>query len=664
MVDLLFWVIDNESKKTSFIYRLGEVMTTTKGIFNTIVGVIMTIVISILQLTFLYVTGLAYGEKINGLIRVIISFLTYLSLTEGGLGLITIFSLYRPLQNDDYETVNDIINTTRKTYHHSGKIYLIILVSAGFILGLASANLPVIGLDMGIAFWQVALIIIALGSRELIFFYFSGAYQNLIQADQKGYLNRLIFIFSEIIMYILLMTLLVIRKADGKPIDMYIPFFAYFVCGVLKAFVTFIVVKIEYPWLQHKKWTQQKRMLKQSWWVVLNRLPDMIVSNIDIILITLFLSLTTTSIYTIYLIIVTTMRAIALILISSFREVFGYWIAKSGRIRWTVYTKFELYAYMIAGFLFINQFIITQYLVSALSIPANVRHIDSSFNSSKNLFINLFLSQPWFILLLSLKNTIQVATEPGKVIVNATVKHKETIWGSYIQAIINLLLGIILGWILSSFGWKYQSYQYLALSLYMIILSSCIGWIYRLIVIWIYVWKHLTYNSDLRFIIQNTLVLIIPILTVTLFGCLYFFDKYPPTYDFKNYSFVLRIIGYSLLYSAILILGLAMTINFHQFWSIFNFKKVFSSLFSRKQKQKAFINQEVQEFFKDSNKSKTAFTNKTFDWTATYQSTNMNVDDFIEEELLRRKKEETEIKSETKDFAKSRVRVGIYKIRG
>lgn len=43
------------------------------------------------------------------------------------------------------------------------------------------------------------------------------------------------------------MTLLVIRKSDGKAIDMYIPFFAYFVCGVLKAFVTFIVIKIEYP---------------------------------------------------------------------------------------------------------------------------------------------------------------------------------------------------------------------------------------------------------------------------------------------------------------------------------------------------------------------------------------------------------------------------------
>lgn len=640
-------------------------MSTKKGVFNTIIGVIMTIVISILQLTFLYITANTYGAQINGLIRVIISFLTYLSLTEGGLGLITIFSLYRPLQNDDYETVNDIINTTRKNYQHSGKIYLIILVSAGFLLGLSSQYLPSLGLKMDIAFWQIALIIISLGSRELIFFYFSGAYQNLIQADQKGYLNRLIFIFSEIIMYILIITLMVIRKPDNEPIDMYIPFFAYFICGLLKVFVTYLVVKIEYPWLQHKKWTQQRRMLKQSWWVALNRLPDMIISNIDIILITVFLSLTTTSIYSIYLIIGTTMRSIALILISSFREVFGYWIAKSGRIRWTVYTKFELYAYMIAGFLFINQFIITSYLVSTLGVPisSDITH-SSMFKSSEGLFTNLFLQQPWFILLFSLKNTIQVATEPGKVIVNATVKHKETIWGSYIQAIINVSLGVILGWTLSSYGNHHHDYQLLALALYMIILASCLGWIYRLISIWIYVWKHLTYNSDLRFIIQNTLVLILPILTTVLFGIIYFFKLYPPNIDFHDINFTLKITGYSLLYSAILILVLAMTINFRQFWSIFNFKKFFKNLFARKRKQRQFMDQEIQEFFKDTNKNKNAFTNKTFDWTATYQSANINIDEFIEKELLRKQELKNNTKKEKTKEQEETLRVGVYKIRG
>lgn len=635
-------------------------MATKKGIFNTLIGVIMTIVISILQLTFLYITGNTYGDKINGLIRVIISFLTYLSLTDGGLGLITIFSLYRPLQNHDYETVNDIINTTRKNYQHSGKIYLMILVIIAFFIGFASTQWPSLGLHMDIEFWQVALIIISLGSREIIFFYFSGAYQNLIQADQRGYLNRLIFIFSEIIMYILIITLLVIRP-HNEPLAMYIPFLAYFVCGVLKAFVTFVVIKIEYPWLQHKKWTKQRRMLKQSWWIGLNRLPDTIISNIDIILITLFLSLTTTSIYSIYLIIGITMRSIALILISSFREVFGYWIAKSGRIRWVVYTKFELYAYIIAAFLFINQFFITQYLVCDIGVAPSSNM--NEFTSSENLFTNLFLTQPWFILLFSLKNAIQVATEPGKVIVNATVKHKETIWGSYIQALINISLGVILGLILSNIGWKQANYQYLSFSLYMIILASCIAWIYRLISIWVYVWKHLTYNSDLRFIIQNTLVLILPILSAILFGCLYFFKAYPLSINFRDANFTLKVIGYSLLYSSILVLGLAMTINFRQFWSIFNIKRFIKNCFTHKNK-KQFLDKETQNFLQNYTKTKNNFNTKPFDWTTTYQNNSVTLDDFIEKELLRKqnlKADDNENKPQIKDQPPN---TGVYKIRG
>jgi len=82
-----------------------------------------------------------------------------------------------------------------------------------------------------------------------------------------------------------------------------------------------------------------------------------------------------------------------------------------------------MYAYMVAAFGFIFQFIISQYLISSI--------YGSQYVSSKNLngsmFFDFFLSSPTFILFLALKNAVEVATEPGKVIVNATVKHKETI---------------------------------------------------------------------------------------------------------------------------------------------------------------------------------------------------------------------------------------------
>ncbi|MGL5268410.1 MAG: hypothetical protein ACRC8P_01380 [Spiroplasma sp.] len=620
-------------------------MSTRKGVFNTLIGVIMTIIISIFQFTFLFVINTHYEDQFVGLIRVIISFLAYLSLAEGGLGLITMFSLYRPLQNGDYDTVNDIVNTTRKNYQRTGKIYLVIVISIAFLVALLKGLTPriFIGFNVDIAYWELAIVILCLSSKELIFFYFAGAYQNLIQSDQKGYLNRLVFIFSEIIMYIFLISLFLVPK-----MPFFVPFFAYFICGVIKAVVTYIIIKIEYPWLQHKKWIKQKRLLKQSWWVTLSRLPELVISNIDIILVTFFLTLSFTTIYSYYLLIATTIRSIALTLISSFREVFGYWIAKSGRIRWSTYIRFEMYSYMVAAFCFIFQFIISQYLISSIY---GVQYIDYKKTNSA-IFFDFFLSSPTFILFLSLKNAIEVATEPGRVILNATVRHKETIWSSYIQALIVLILGVSLGWSLSATGYRDWA-------LYMIMFSVFIGWVYRFISIWVYVWKNLTYNSDLRYIVQNNLILILPVLIAILFNYLYLFNAYPPVNNIRKPKLTLTIFGYTLLGSISLVLFLGMTINFKQFWLIFNFSSFFKNLFKKKEEKNKKYEKEMRELFKDVPPSQINSFSQTFDLTSTFQVNRNNIDDLLEQELIKKQKFTTNTNSET-DIPK----VGIYKIRG
>jgi len=81
---------------------------------------------------------------------------------------------------------------------------------------------------------------------------------------------------------------------------------------------------------------------------------------------------------------------------------------------------------MVAAFAFILQFVIAQYIIASIyGNQYNNSNITDSY--SRDIFFNFFLASPTFVLFLSLKNALEVATEPGRVIVNATVKHKETI---------------------------------------------------------------------------------------------------------------------------------------------------------------------------------------------------------------------------------------------
>jgi|GEM_PF-790806 len=49
-------------------------------------------------------------------------------------------------------------------------------------------------------------------------------------------------------MYILLIALFLVPN-----MPFFVPFFAYLVSGIIKTIVTYIIIKIEYPWLQDKK---------------------------------------------------------------------------------------------------------------------------------------------------------------------------------------------------------------------------------------------------------------------------------------------------------------------------------------------------------------------------------------------------------------------------
>lgn len=67
---------------------------------------------------------MAYGSDVNGLISSINQFITYFNLVEAGLSSAAVYSLYKPIAENDHGKINRIVTAARNFYIKSGFIFV------------------------------------------------------------------------------------------------------------------------------------------------------------------------------------------------------------------------------------------------------------------------------------------------------------------------------------------------------------------------------------------------------------------------------------------------------------------------------------------------------------------------------------------------------------
>lgn len=510
--------------------------STIKSFFNTILGIIGAFLNSIFQFVFIYLVIKYYGAKMNGLIRTIMAISFTIGLAESSLGIMGIFFLYNPLVKKDWFMANDIIGTIKSDYRKTGIIYLVLVLSLGlgFSIYAANNNIAEIVTDnkaRGMFFWQLWIIIIALSLKNLISLFFVGAYENLIQADNGNYFNRIVNLTCDLLVFIgVIFWMWIIARNNWDKI--YLPFLVYLVHGIIKSLVIYLYVRFKYQWLEHKNWTKNKKLLKESMYVAFKGYAVVIFNNIDFVLIALFIGFRVASAYSIYMTVAINLRVIMLLFITSFKDFFGTLISYQGRVRWTTFVKFELFAYMLASFMFVIQFIMSPYLVNGLYGQLReqmIIYIPGNANSEfENNAINAIFNTPHISLIFAINSALLMISEPASVLIYGAGRHRETTKHAYIQLGLTLLVSLILG---SIFTYYLNNSQ---LTVYALILSITFGLFYRWIYISRYTWKYLTYNSNTRFWWKNLAIIVVPMIVTIIVAYTRIFNN--PYYQFSNYQ--------------------------------------------------------------------------------------------------------------------------------
>lgn len=231
-------------------------LNSTKNIITGIGGQIINIVLGFVSRTF-FINAL--GQEYLGVSSLFTTILTVLNISELGLSTAIVFSLYKPLAENDHLKCQALIKLLRKIYAIIGFVVLGIgLLIMPFLPYIVKGNTEVVNLN-------VIYIIYLLQSALSYWFY---SYKNtILQADQRQYVATLVGYFITLSVHLLQISVLLLVQYSDL-ITAQVGFVTYLLVNLVFVVVKNIVISKRvdklYPYLSNRELARQTVELERE----------------------------------------------------------------------------------------------------------------------------------------------------------------------------------------------------------------------------------------------------------------------------------------------------------------------------------------------------------------------------------------------------------------
>ncbi|AHI53511.1 hypothetical protein SSABA_v1c00990 [Spiroplasma sabaudiense Ar-1343] len=505
-------------------------VSTKHGITSTIVGTIISLFGALIQFLTLYFVLEKFGSTFNGFVKIATAIGALIGTADGALGIATTILLVKPIAQKDWITANEIFSTARKNYRKGAKLSVtLLLLSAIFypiwvVISSSTTDFSEFFKHFGIVlngnsnvtfapYWQMLCIILLFGAKNLGSGVFFGVYENIITADSENAVRRIIILFTDIIVYSIFFYLLTFDSTD--PI---IPFLAMLIYSPLRGCLIMIYVKRTYVWIKFYPEFNNYKLKIAAKEISQSNLGTSVLMNTDILIAAVLLGLNASSVLSLYFVIAVNIRLIMTNFITSFREFFVVLVIKNGRIYWNSYSKYEIYTYIVGAFTFINMAILSPYLVSALYgnlMDAQIANSvgENIWTNSELILYRYVFYNPTFSMIFAGITTLAILCESQINIIQAKGRFAEV---TKVQNFLGFTYIVLAFAVTALFAFlRVGGDQYLVLSLMMFMLLKLFFLFIRYSYLWFYVYRYGTYNSNIKNVIQNALILIVPIAIAT-----------------------------------------------------------------------------------------------------------------------------------------------------
>jgi O-antigen/teichoic acid export membrane protein len=389
---------------------------------NILAGSISQVVSLMLQLISRTIFLNTLGIEYLGINAIFFNVLTVLSLADLGFGTAIIYSMYKPLAENDTDTVVALMTYYKKIYH---KIAILV---AAIGIGMIPLLPYVVNLKTNIPHLSVYYLLYVI---NMVISYFMAYKYTIISADQKDYLLSIYSLIGSILQTILQILILLIFKN----------FMLYLFVMILRTFLVnwFQTKKAKklYPYIKETKELDsitKKSINENVKSMFLYKLGGVLLNNTDNFIISMIVGTVYVGFYSNYLTIITAVTSFVIIIFNSLTHSVGNLNANNDKEK-----QFEIFRVIN----FIAFWIMTFCSVCFLILL--------------NDFITLWIGEEYVFGMLTVSVIVLNFFMPGtisdvSIYRDTTGMFKQTKYIFLLTAFINLVLSIILGKIYGLFG--------------------------------------------------------------------------------------------------------------------------------------------------------------------------------------------------------------------
>ncbi len=364
----------------------------------------------------------AYGSEAYGATMSISQFLSYITLLEGGIGGVARAALYKPLADQNRQRISTIVYELRRFFR------VIAFISIGYAIVLACTFKLFSHIecyDWATTFWLVLVMAVSTFGQ-----YFIGiSYSALIQADQRVYLINLLSIVTTAVNALMVIALV---KLNSSLVLVKLISSCVF---LLKPMFMWLYVRKKYGLLKQPE--RDKNALSQRWTGLGQHVAYYIHSNTDIAVLTMLENLKSVSVYSVYHMVTQNIQSIVSAFCSGMEPLFGDLIARDEKENLNnTFSLYETITSIACSVLFS-----TVYVMIVPFVQLYTRGIED---------VNYI--QPLFAFLITTASIIYCLRVPYVSVITAAGHFRQTRWGAYGEAFLNLGISIILVWKLGLVG--------------------------------------------------------------------------------------------------------------------------------------------------------------------------------------------------------------------